>query len=86
MKVYRKLIYINNETKKEINLPIGRNILMLFFAPIILIYKKQYLFFFFSIITFFIANIYFYFQFNHLLIKKHIKKGWIFIDDLDDNI
>ncbi len=86
MKVYRKLVYINNEIKKEVNLPIGRNIWMLFFAPIILIYKRQYLFFLISIITFFISNIFFYFKFNELLIKKYIKNGWIFIDDLDDEL
>ncbi len=82
MKIYRKLIFLEKDYKKEIKIPVGKDIWVLFFAPIILPFRKQWEWALVSIFTLFLANIFLFFYSNELRIKKYLKLGWIIIDDL----
>lgn len=82
MKLYRKLVFLDCDVKLEKKLPIGKDIWILFFGPIRLLYRKQFIPALISLLTLFLADFYFYFRANDLNIKKHEKKGWVIIDDL----
>lgn len=78
---YTYIKFLPNGDKVEKKLYIGKEIIILFFGPIPLIYRKQFLLALISLLTFFLANFYFYFHANDLRIKKYEKKGWIIIGD-----
>ena len=83
MRLYKKMIFINENVKKEKELAIGKDWWILFFGPIVLFYRKQFYLSFVSIITLFIANFYFFLKANELRVKKYKKNGWIEIDDVN---
>lgn len=62
------------EEEKELNT--GKEKKILFLGPILLIVRKQYKLAIISILTFFLADIYFYFSANRYLLQKYLNGGW----------